>query len=151
MYDKSGIYQLKYGGCQKRYVGQTGRNFQVRYKEHIQAIKSNNSTSRYAQHILESQHAYGPITDTMEILHLNKKGQLMNTWERFHIHRLSRDGLQLNGTHNPIFTLINSYSQETNVDHPSHDNNPPPHPFLTFQSIVPISLPPPPSLRLRAM
>jgi hypothetical protein len=58
----------------------------------------------------------------------------MNTWERFHIHRLSRDGLQLNDTyadtHNPIFTLINSYSQEINTDHPSHDNTPPLTPFL---------------------
>jgi hypothetical protein len=34
IYEKSGIYQLKCGGCQKKYVGQTGRNFQTRYKEH---------------------------------------------------------------------------------------------------------------------
>jgi hypothetical protein len=71
---------------------------------------------------------------TMEILHLDKKGQLMNTWERFHIHRLSRDDLQLNDTytdtHNPIFTLINIYSQEINTDHPSHGNTPPLTPFL---------------------
>jgi Zn-dependent metalloprotease len=58
--------------------------FQARYKEHIQAIRSNNSTSKYTQHILESQHAYGPINDIMKILHFDKKGQVMNTWERYH-------------------------------------------------------------------
>jgi hypothetical protein len=49
----------------------------------------------------------------MEILHLDKKGQLMITWEDFHIYKLSKDGLQLNftytDTHNPIFKLVNSH------------------------------------------
>jgi hypothetical protein len=106
IYNKSGVYQLTCGGCQKKYVGQTGRNFRTRYKEHIHSIKSNNSNSKYAQHILETQHSYGPMKDTMKVLHLNRKGQLMNTWERFHIYKLTKDGLQLNDTHtdthNPI-------------------------------------------------
>jgi hypothetical protein len=138
MYDKSGIYQLNCGGCRKGYVEQMGRNFQARYKEHIQAIRSNNSTSKYAQHILESQHTCGPITDTTEILHLDKKGQLMNTWERYHIHRLSKDGLRLNDTYadtyNPIFRLLNSYSLENNTDHPSQDSTHPLTPFLPSNS-----------------
>jgi hypothetical protein len=49
----------------------------------------------------------------MEVLHLDRKGQLMNIWKRFHIYKLSRDGLQLNDTytdtHNPIFNLINNH------------------------------------------
>jgi hypothetical protein len=52
----------------------------------------------------------------MEILHLDKKGHLMNTWERFHIYKLGKDGLQLNDTyadtHNPIFKLVNSHSSK---------------------------------------
>jgi hypothetical protein len=106
VYNKSGVYQLKCGGCPKKYVGQTGRNFQTRYKEHIHAIRSNNPNSKYAQHILETQHPYGPMSDIMEVLHLNKKGQGMNTWKRYHIYTLSKDGLQLNDTytdtHNPF-------------------------------------------------
>jgi hypothetical protein len=55
----------------------------------------------------------------MEVLHLNKKGQLMNTWERFHIYKLSKDRLQLNDTHtdthNPIFKLVNNHSKEINI------------------------------------
>jgi hypothetical protein len=119
IYEKSGIYQLKCGGCQKKYVGQRGRNFPTRYKEHIQSIRSNNSNSRYAQHILEIQRLYGPLEDTMEVLHLNKKGQLMNKWERFHIYRLSKDGIQLNDTytdtHNPIFKLVNNQAKKPNI------------------------------------
>jgi hypothetical protein len=56
------------------------------------------------------------MEDTMEVLHLNRKGQLMNTWERFHIYKLTKDGLQLNDTHadthNPIFKLINNHVKE---------------------------------------
>jgi hypothetical protein len=89
IYNKSGMYQLKCGGCPKKYVGQTGRNFQTRYKEHIQSVRSNNSNSRYEQHLLESQHSYGPLEDTM-VLHLNKKGQLMIKWEQFHIYPTKR-------------------------------------------------------------
>jgi hypothetical protein len=52
----------------------------------------------------------------MEILHLDKKGQLMNTWERFHIYKLSKDGLQLNDTHtdthNPISKLVNNHFEK---------------------------------------
>jgi hypothetical protein len=34
-YNKSGIYQLKCLDCPLKYVGQTGRTFKTRYKEHI--------------------------------------------------------------------------------------------------------------------
>jgi hypothetical protein len=109
-YNNSGIYEIKCNSCQLKYIGQTGRNFKTRYKEHIQAIHTNKTTSRYAQHILETGHAYGTIKDTLNILHYEKKGPLMNTLERFHIHKLTKDGLQLNDTyadtHNPIFDLI---------------------------------------------
>jgi hypothetical protein len=119
IYNKSGIYQLNCGGCPKKCIGQTSRNFQTRYREHIHAIRSNNSNSKYAQHILESQHPYGPIADIMDVLHLNKKGQLMNTWERFHINKLSKNGLQLNDTHtdthNPILKLVNNHSKKINI------------------------------------
>jgi hypothetical protein len=77
---------LNAGDAKKRYVGQTGRNFQQRYKEYVQSIRTDNPNSKYAQHILETQHTYGPIEDTMEVLHLDGKGQKMNTWERFHIY-----------------------------------------------------------------
>jgi hypothetical protein len=49
--------------CPIKYVGQTGRTFNTRYKEHIHDIRSNNSHSGYSNHILNTGHAYGTITD----------------------------------------------------------------------------------------
>jgi hypothetical protein len=54
---KSGVYELKCNECPFRYVVQTGRTFMDRYREHIQAIRTNKHTSKYAQHILDSGHA----------------------------------------------------------------------------------------------
>jgi hypothetical protein len=61
-YDNSGIYQMKCLDCPMRYIGQTGRTFKVRYKEHIQAIRNNNGNSGYSNHILNTGHTYATIT-----------------------------------------------------------------------------------------
>jgi hypothetical protein len=57
-------------------MGQTGRNFRIRYKEHIQAIHTNKTTSKYAQHSLDTGQAYGTTEDTLNILHLKKRAPL---------------------------------------------------------------------------
>jgi hypothetical protein len=67
-YDNSGVYQMKCLDCPLRYIGQTGRTFKIRYKEHIQAIRNNNSNSGYSKHILNTGHAYGTITDTIGVI-----------------------------------------------------------------------------------
>jgi hypothetical protein len=107
------MYEIKCNSCQLKYIGQTGRNFRTRYKEHIQVIHTNKTTSRYAQHILDTGHSYGTIEDTLNILHFKKKGPLMNSLEQFHIYRLGKDNLHLKVTHtdtyNPIFNLIIKY------------------------------------------
>jgi hypothetical protein len=111
-YSHSGIYEMKCNSCHLKYIGQTGRNFKTRYKEHIHAIHTN-KTSKYAQHILETGHTYGTIEDTLNILHCEKKGPLLNTLEQFHIHRLTKDRSQLNDTYtdtyNHIFDLITTH------------------------------------------
>jgi hypothetical protein len=91
----------------------TGRNFRARYKEHIQAIRSNKANSKYTQHILNTHTALWKTQWTSYILKKEKKGPLMNTLECFHIYNLSKDNLQMNDTyadtHNPIFNLIKEY------------------------------------------
>jgi hypothetical protein len=47
--------------CPLKYIGQTGRTLNTRYKEHIHAIRSNNSNKGYASHILNTGHRYGTI------------------------------------------------------------------------------------------
>jgi hypothetical protein len=62
-YEKSGVYQMRCTDCQLKYIGQMGRTFQTRYKEHIQEIRNNNGNSGYSNHILNTGHTYGSITE----------------------------------------------------------------------------------------
>jgi hypothetical protein len=59
--------------CPIKYIKQTERTFNIRYKEHIQAIRNNNSNSGYSNHILNTGHTYGTITDTVDIVNTGKK------------------------------------------------------------------------------
>ena len=79
-----------------RYVGQTGRSFHTRYKEHYRDYKYNKKSSKYAQHLIGNRHSIGSINDTMEILHVIRKGKLMDTWEKFHIYQETTVGSQIN-------------------------------------------------------
>jgi len=81
-----GMYKLTCPDCSKAYVGQTGRCFATRFKEHEKAFRSNNHTSSFAKHLNEEAHSFGPMNSIMQILHYYKKGPHVNTLERFHIH-----------------------------------------------------------------
>jgi hypothetical protein len=70
--------------CPMKYIGQTGRPFNTRYKIHIRDIK-NSSKSGYSNYVLNTGHSYGNITDTMEIIKIETKGKHLNTLERYHI------------------------------------------------------------------
>jgi hypothetical protein len=67
--------------CSLEYTGQTGRTFQTRYKEHIQAIRNNNGNSGYSNNILNAGHAYRNIADDMKIIKIETKGKHLNTLE----------------------------------------------------------------------
>jgi hypothetical protein len=80
IYNMSGIYQLQCGECPLKYIRQTGRTFKACYREHINAIKTKKQQhSKFAQHILETTHTYDTIDRTMKMLHIEKKGQKLNT------------------------------------------------------------------------
>jgi hypothetical protein len=104
-YSGSRMYQLKCLDFPLKYVGQTGRTFKTRYKEHIHDIRSNNSNSGYSSHILNTGHTYGTITDTMEII-TRRKGKHLNALEKYHIYKVSKKNLHMNDTnidtYNPI-------------------------------------------------
>jgi hypothetical protein len=67
------------------YVGQSDRTIRVRFKEHIRYIKSNNSTSAHATHILENRHEYGMKENTVHLLKACQKGKHMDCWEALYI------------------------------------------------------------------
>jgi hypothetical protein len=68
------------------YIGQTGRTFKTRYKEHLQAISNNRTETGYSRHILDSGHTYGNIEKkTLTILRKAKKGKFLNILEKYYI------------------------------------------------------------------
>jgi hypothetical protein len=93
-----------------KYVGQTGRSFYTRFHEHFRDFKYANQKSKFAQHLLENSHSIGPIDNIMEVLHHTKKGKSMDTLERFHIYKVTRENIQINDKNmskpNVIFDMI---------------------------------------------
>jgi hypothetical protein len=82
------MYQMKCLDFPLKYIGQTGRTFTLRYKEHIQAIRSNCSKSGYSNHILNTGHNYGTITDTMGVIRIGRKSRHLYTLGRYHIYKV---------------------------------------------------------------
>jgi hypothetical protein len=78
---------MKSNECPLKYIGQAGRTFKTRYKEHIQAIGINDGNSGYSNLILNTGHTYGTITDTMYIKNKGK-GKHLNTLGKYHIHKI---------------------------------------------------------------
>jgi hypothetical protein len=108
--DASGIYRLNCGECPKVYIGQTGRTFRTRYKEHIREIKYNGENSKFALHIQNTGHQCANIDETLDILHIQRIGKMMNTLENYRIYEACKLQIQLNealsDTYNPIFETI---------------------------------------------
>ena len=69
----------------KKYVGQTGRPFHVRFREHYRDYKYANNKSKFALHVTEEGHAFGPINDIMDVVHIANKGRMLDNLERFYI------------------------------------------------------------------
>jgi len=61
----SGIYSIRCITCNNEYVGQSNRDIQIRYKEHINQIRNCNPQSAYANHILQNRHEFGPAKTTL--------------------------------------------------------------------------------------
>jgi hypothetical protein len=79
--------------CTLQYIGQAGRSFHTRYKEHtVRAMEYNKNTSTHAQHILHTDHTYGNIQNTMEIIQTAKKGKYMKSMEKYHIYCTHKQG-----------------------------------------------------------
>jgi hypothetical protein len=108
-YGKSGIYQMKCLDCPLKHIGQTGRAFHTRYKEHMQAIRSHNGNSGYSNHILNTGYTYGNISDTMDVIKTERKGKNMNTLERYHTHKISKNKLHMNYSYIDTTTRYSKY------------------------------------------
>jgi len=110
MYDKNGVYQPTCLNCEKKYTGQTGRPFKVRFQEHLRDYKHGNNKSKFAQHLLENKHGIGPMKNIMHITHVTKKGKMLDTLEKFYIYRETEANNQINDKltvqNNAVFKTI---------------------------------------------
>ena len=95
-YSRSGIYKLSCPDCGKAYVGQTGRSFTTRFREHKEAFKTATRPSNFAKHLAEHAHSFGPIQNIMKVVQIHKKGLHLNTLERFHIYTEHKNDNHLN-------------------------------------------------------
>ena len=90
----SGVYELKCNTCKRVYVGQSGSAIDIRYKEHIRYVRTNNSQSAYATHILQNNHEYGSHkNNNLQLLKACTKGTRMNCWEAMFIQKFHQNGL----------------------------------------------------------
>jgi hypothetical protein len=74
--------------CPEEYVEQTGRTFDIRYKEHIHDIRRNNGNTGYANHILNTENTYGTKTITT-----GKNGRHLNALGRYYIYKTSKENI----------------------------------------------------------
>jgi hypothetical protein len=94
-FENIGIYQLTCPTCNKKYIGQTGKQFRIRFQEHFRDFKYGNGKSRFSAHLLENKNSFGPIDNIMETLHTTGKGRMMDTLERFYIFRETKINNQI--------------------------------------------------------
>jgi hypothetical protein len=80
-FSANGVYKLTCPDCGKTYIGQPDKIFSKRYTEHLHALRNNSSSSKFAHHLYDHLHIFGPIDDTMLILNYQKEGSNLSTTE----------------------------------------------------------------------
>ena len=79
-------------------------------QEHYTDFKYANNRSKFAQHIVEEGHNFGPMEEIMEVVHMKKKSKILDTLEKFYIYRETKLGNQINDKltiqANPIFEVL---------------------------------------------
>lgn len=85
---KCGVYRIDCSDCAASYIGQTGRTFNIRYREHI--ANNNNTNSNFAKHLLESNHILSQ-NHSLQILHIEEKGPKLNLLEALEINKLNKN------------------------------------------------------------
>jgi hypothetical protein len=95
--------------CNKVYIGQTSRKFNIRYREHIRYIKNNEPQSGYTQNFLHNIHEYGTQTEKITLLKSIKNQTMLILYEQLFIQAFHQTSnlvpeQQSNET-NPLFQL----------------------------------------------
>jgi hypothetical protein len=112
--DTCGVYKLNCRSCARSYIGQTGRSFKTRFKEHVSDIKNNRCKTGYSQHILNYGHERAHSVTELEILEKQNKDPFLNSLEKFHIFKSKKENKLLNviqfDINNPIYEVIEQFN-----------------------------------------
>jgi hypothetical protein len=60
-------------------TGETGRQFQTRFKVYAVAYKDNYSKGAYTQHLINHGHSLGHAEDIMDVIFTTHKGKFLDT------------------------------------------------------------------------
>ena len=84
---KSGVYKLNCSFCNAVYIGQTFRNFDIRFKEHVRCYRYKHiEKSNYAKHLLENGHLMTP-RNNVTFLHFCNSKLKLDILEAFEIYK----------------------------------------------------------------
>jgi hypothetical protein len=87
-------------------MGQTNRNLESRFREHIRYIKNNDPHSAYALHKLNSRHEYSTINDTMMLIKQVNNPSLLLPYEQMYIQSLMSHRACCHLLYNPTHALF---------------------------------------------
>lgn len=82
-FSNTGVYKLKCSDCDKFYIGQTGRTFKTRFREHTY---TQNKTA-FGIHLKVTKHKIDSINQNMEIIHKIEKGRKLDLLENINIYQ----------------------------------------------------------------
>jgi len=94
--ERSGVYVIYCEDCDAKYIGQTGRNFEIRINEHFRSWKNKKSDSLFANHLIEFNHTFDP--NKFKILHNQEKGRKLNNLEILEINKAVKSNVNLVNT-----------------------------------------------------
>lgn len=90
-------------------MGSTEKSFKVRSMEHGKTVVDRKIRSNDAKHLIEGKHSFKGI---FEILHFEKKGQTLNSFDTLEINRLKHSRVLLNDqlerNHSPFSNLLSN-------------------------------------------
>jgi hypothetical protein len=77
----------------------------------------------YSNHILNTGHTYGTITDTMDIVKTGKNSKHLNTSEKYCIYRIIKDNLHIHRHITPYSKHYTSFTPDSSTHTPRHIAN----------------------------
>jgi hypothetical protein len=85
----------------------------MRFKDHHRYVHTNNPKSAFAMHILNNNHQYDSIEETLQLIEPRNKGNRMNHLENLYIQQYHTLGLlmeeQNTFEYNSLFALIRNH------------------------------------------